>query len=207
MTQPDEIISVEQEKEANEICGKLSTSTRFRNFFLRNFLPIGTMISVIFGLFLPQPAVYLSQEIPVVKICIIALFSTIGLRVRLSEAKSAVKSYKEVILGLLLVLFVAPSVSINMLNQIPYFGLFIGDNHGLGISSNNSSQIMPIFGPGEFRLALQIYYMCPSAPAAALIMVGKYTIIHHMCNRYCRLMLGQTRIIVAAQYWQPRNID
>ena len=124
MTQSDVIISVEQEKEADEISGKLSTSTRFRNFILRNFLPIGTMISVIFGLFLPQPAVYLSQEIPAVKICIIALFSTIGLRVRLAEAKSAVKSYKEVILGLLLVLFVAPSVSINVLNQIPYFGLY-----------------------------------------------------------------------------------
>ena len=124
MTQSDVIISVEQEKEADEISGKLSTSTRFRNFFLRNFLPVGTMISVIFGLFLPQPAVYLSQEIPAVKICIIALFSTIGLRVRLAEAKSAVKSYKEVILGLLLVLFVAPSVSINVLNQIPYFGLY-----------------------------------------------------------------------------------
>ena len=140
MTPQSDVTSMEQEKEANEISGKLSISTRFRNFFLRNFLPIGTMISVIFGLFLRQPAVYLSQEIPAVKICVIALFSTIGLRIRLAEAKSAVKSYKEVILGLLLVLFVAPSVSINVLNQIPYFGLFIGDNQGLG--SNHFKQFI-----------------------------------------------------------------
>ena len=79
MAQSDVVIQVEERKEANEISTKLSILTRLKNFVLRNFLPIGTMISVIFGIFFPQPAVYLSREIPSVKICIIALFFIIGL--------------------------------------------------------------------------------------------------------------------------------
>ena len=176
MAQSDVVIPVEEGKEGGETSEKLSILTRLKNFLLQNFLPIGTVISVIFGIFLPQPAVYLSQRIPVVKISVITLFFIVGLRVRLVEAKSAVKSYKEVAFGLLLALFVAPSVSINVLNQIPYFGSFIGDGQSLKNSSNNSYEEMPIFGPEEFRLGLQIYYMCPSAPATSLIMVS-YIII------------------------------
>lgn len=183
MAQSDVVIPVEEGKEVSEISDKLSILTRLKNFFLRNFLPIGTVIAVIFGIFLPQPAVYLSQRIPVVKTSIVALFFTIGLRVRLVEAKSAIKSYKEVMFGLLLAQFVAPSVSINVLNQIPYFGSFIGDGQGLKNSSNNSSsEEMPIFGPEEFRLGLQIYYMCPSAPATSLIMVSLKVKVHELSN-------------------------
>ena len=165
MAQSDVVIQVEERKEANEISTKLSILTRLKNFVLRNFLPIGTMISVIFGIFFPQPAVYLSQEIPSVKICSLFYHWFV-------EAKYAVKTCKEVMLGLLLVLFVAPSVSINVLNQITLFGSFVGDVQGLKNSSNNPSKEILICGPGEFRLALQIYFICPSTPATSLIMVG-----------------------------------
>ena len=53
MAQSDVVIQVEERKEANEISTKLSILTRLKNFVLRNFLPIGTMISVIFGIFFP----------------------------------------------------------------------------------------------------------------------------------------------------------
>ena len=176
MAYSDVVIPVEEGKEADVISGKQSGPTfrTLKNFLLRNFLPIGTVISIIFGIFLPQPAVYLSKKIPVIKISIIALFFTIGLRVRFVEAKSAAKSYKEVVVGLLLVLFVAPAISINVLGQIPYFGPFVGNVEGLKNSSiNNSFEEMPILGPEEFRLGMQIYYMCPSAPATSLIMVSQ----------------------------------
>ena len=173
MAHSDVVIPVEEGKEADVISGKQSTFRTLKNFLLRNFLPIGTVISVIIGIFLPQPAVYLSKKIPVIKISIIALSFSIGLRVRFVEAKSAAKSYKEVVVGLLLVLFVAPAVSINVLGQIPYFGPFVGNVEGLKNSSNNSFEEMPILGPEEFRLGMQIYYMCPSAPATSLIMVSQ----------------------------------
>ena len=148
-----------------------STLTRLKNFCMRNYLPIETIFSIIIGIFLPQPAVYLSQRIPVAKICIIVLFFTIGLRLRFVEAKPAVKFYKEVVVGLLLVLFVGPIFATNVLNQVPYFGSLIGDEQN-SRNSSNSSEEMAILGPEEFRLALQIYCMCPTAPATSLILVS-----------------------------------
>jgi hypothetical protein len=173
MAQSDVVVEVVQAKEADEDFEKPSILTSYKNFCMRHMLPIGTIFSVIIGILLPQPAVYLSQRLPVAKICIIVLFLTIGLRLRLVEAKSAVKFYKEVVFGLLLVLFVGPVFATNVLNQVPYFGSFIGDEQNLRNSSNNSSDEMAILGPEEFRLALQIYYMCPSAPATSLILVSK----------------------------------
>ena len=78
MSQSDVVVEVEQTKEANENPEKPNILTRFKNFYIRNFLPIGIVLSIIIGIFLPQPAVYLSERIPVVKICIICLFFTIG---------------------------------------------------------------------------------------------------------------------------------
>ena len=122
------------------------------------------------GISLPQPAIYLSERIPVVKICIIVLYFTLWLRLRLVEAKSAVKSYKKVIVGLLLVLFIGPIISTKVLNQVPNFGSFICEYENN--NTNGSTEEMQILGPEEFRLAIQIYCMCPSAPATSLILVS-----------------------------------
>jgi amino acid transporter len=126
---------------------------------------------MIIGIFLPQPAVFLSERMPVVMICIIILFFTIGIRLRLVEAKSAVKSYKEIAVASFLILFVGPVIGATVLNTVPQFGSFLHDSHNSKNSSNFSSEEIPILGPQEFRLALQIYLMCPNAPAATLILV------------------------------------
>ena len=144
-----------------------------KNFCLRNILPIGTIFAVIFGICLPQPAIYVSQRIPVSKICIIVVFLTIGLRLRFAEAKSAVKSYKDILVGLLLVLFATPVFAANVLNQIPYFGSLIGSGRDWEISSSNGTTgKIPVLGPEEFRLALQVYCLCPSPTATSLILVS-----------------------------------
>ena len=85
------------------------------------------------------------------------------------EAKSAVKTCKEVMLGLLLVLCCSKCFNKRAYNQITLFGSFVGDVQGLKNSSNNPSKEILICGPGEFRLALQIYFICPSAPSTSLI--------------------------------------
>jgi predicted Na+-dependent transporter len=122
MAQSDVVVEVVQAKEADEDFEKPSILTSFKNFCMRNYLAIGIILSIIIGIFLPQPAVYLSQRMPVAKICIIVLFLTIGVRIRLVEAKSAVKFYKEVVVGLVLVLFVGPIFATNVLNHVPNFG-------------------------------------------------------------------------------------
>ena len=165
-------VEVEPVEEAAKNVERLSVLLILKNFCLRNFLPIGIIFSVIIGIFLPQPAVFLSEKIPVVQICIIVLFFTIGIRLRLVEAKSAVKSYKEIAVGSFLILFVGPVIAATVLNTVPQFGTFIHDSHNWKNSSNFSSEEIPILGPEEFRLALQIYLMCPNAPAATLILVS-----------------------------------
>ena len=164
-------VEVKPVEEAAKNVERLSVLIILKNFCLRNFLPIGIIFSVVIGIFLPQPAVFLSEKIPVVQICIIGLFFTIGVRLRLVEAKSAVKSYKEIAVGSLLILFLGPVIAATVLNTVPQFGTFIDDNHNWKNSSNFSSEEIPILGPEEFRLALQIYLMCPNAPAATLILV------------------------------------
>ena len=175
MSQPNVVVEVDETKEANGNPAKPNILTRFKNFYIRNFLPIGIVLSIIIGILLPQPAVYLSQRIPVAKICIIALFFVIGLRLRVMEAKSAVKSYKEVVVGLFLVLFVGPVIATVVISKIPYFGSLIGDGLNLkNTTNNNMTDDQRILGPEEFRLGLQIYLMCPSAPAASLALVSSF---------------------------------
>ncbi len=175
MAQSDVVVEVEQAKEADEnVEEQASILTQLKNFCMKNFLPMGILFGVIIGIFLPQPAVYVSKRIPVTKICIIVLFFTVGLRLRLVEAKSAVKAYKDVLVGVVLVLFVGPIVGTNVLNQVPYFGSLIGEQ-ALKNSSNNITAETSVLGPEEFRLGLQIYSMCPSAPASSLVLVSNLT--------------------------------
>ena len=83
-------------KEENEHVEENETFVnKLGKFVMSQSLPIGTMFSIILGIFVPRPAVYLSERIPIVQVCIMVLFFCIGLRLRFQEAKSAVKCYKE----------------------------------------------------------------------------------------------------------------
>ena len=160
--------NVEKEKSGEQ---KLSIFLRIKILLLRHLLPLGIVLSVIFGIALPQPAVYLNEKIPLGTICVVCLFTTIGLRLRVSEAKSAIKSYKEIVIGLILIIFLVPFSVVNSLNKIPYFSALIGQQTNSRNASNMSSYEMKILGPEEFRIGLQIYFMSPSAPASSLILV------------------------------------
>ena len=158
--------NVEKEKSGEQ---KLSIFLRIKVLLLRHLLPLGIVLSVIFGIALPQPAVYLNEKIPLGTICVVCLFTTIGLRLRVSEAKSAIKSYKEIVIGLILILFLVPFSVVNSLNKIPYFSALIGQQTNFKNASNMSSYEMKILGPEEFRIGLQIYFMLPSAPGAFVL--------------------------------------
>ena len=175
-------MDVEKAQEANEnVVEKENCLTKLRNFALRQFLPIGTIFSIILGIFVPQPAAYLNERIPMSKICVITIFFSTGLRLRLQETKSAVKSYKEIVVGLALGLFAAPVFGTSILNQVHKFGPLIANASELNwknVSANFSSGAidLPILGPREFRFGLQIICMSPCAPATTLILVSELTI-------------------------------
>lgn len=159
------------------------TSAKIRSFIMRQFLPIGILFSIPVGIFFPQPAVCLKQRIPVVKICVIVVYFSIGLRLRFQEAKSAMKCYKEVLVGLIWILFVGPVSGNGVLNTIKQFGPLIGNFGDLVLrnASNSTEKTyanitvveMPVLGPEEFRLALQIFCMCRPGMATSLIMVSQ----------------------------------
>jgi hypothetical protein len=178
MTPPEIInLDVEVAKEENEHVEENETFVnKLGKFVMSQSLPIGTMFSIILGIFVPRPAVYLSERIPIVQVCIMALFFCIGLRLRFQEAKSAVKCYKEILVGLILVLFVCPVIGTNILNQIQQFGPLIGRAGEQSLKNDSNSSIKDthtsLFGPEEFRLALQLFIMCPSAVATSLIVVS-----------------------------------
>jgi hypothetical protein len=168
-------VEVEPAEEAGENVEKFSVWSSLKNFCLKNFLAIGMVLSVI--IFLPQPAVFLNERMPVIRICIIILNFIIGIRLRLVEAKTAVKSYKEIAVASFLILFVGPVIGATVMNTVPQFGSFLHDSHNSRNSSNISSEETPILGPQEFRLSLQIYLMCPNPLAATMIFVSWFSLL------------------------------
>jgi hypothetical protein len=170
-------VEVEPAEEAGENVENFSVLISLKNFCLKNFLAIGIFFSMIIGIFLPQPAVFLSKRMPVIQICIIITYFTIGIRLRLVEARTAVKSYKEIAVASFLILFVGPVIGATVMNTVPQFGSFLHDSHNSRNSSNISSEETPILGPQEFRLSLQIYLMCPNPLAATMIFVSWFSLL------------------------------
>ena len=146
----------------------------------RHFLPLGTIFVVLFDIFVPQPAVYLGQKLPLIKILIVAIFLMFGLGFRLAEVKSAIRSYKEMAFGFAFVLFVTPLIGTNILKLVPQFGKLIGADDDVqgNLTETNSGNFsirqLPIFGPEEFRIGLQIFCICPCSTAFCTLMVSEY---------------------------------
>ena len=65
------------------------------NIVSRHFFPLGTVFVMLFVIFVPQPAVYLGKKLPLIKILIVANYLMFGLSFRLAEAKSVIRSFKE----------------------------------------------------------------------------------------------------------------
>ena len=150
------------------------------NIISRHFFPLGTVFVILFGIFIPQPTVYLGKKLPLIKILIVAIFLMFGLRFRLAEVKSAIRSYREMAFGFVFVLFITPLIGTNILKLVPEFGELIGADYDVqgNLTETNSGNFsvrqLPIFGPEEFRIGLQIFSICPCATAFSTLMVSEY---------------------------------
>ena len=122
-------IKEREEKSDRNETEKKNVLNSIGNIVSRHFFPLGTVFVILFGIFIPQPAVYLGKKLPLIKILIVAIFLMFGLRFRLAEVKSAIRSFKEMAFGFLFVLFVTPLIGTNILKLVPQFGELIGADH------------------------------------------------------------------------------
>ena len=142
-------------------------------FISKHFLPIGTILIIFLGILVPAPAVFINRKLPVVEMCIITLFFVIGTKFRLTEIKSALHCYKEIALGIFVVLFLTPVIGTKLLMLPKFRELPRSSLHAANITSNNSWSIeLPDFGPEEFRIGLQIFCVSPCASAFPTVVVS-----------------------------------
>lgn len=138
-------------------------------FLSKHFLPIGTLLIIPLGIILPAPAVQLQRKLPVIKVCIVTLFSVIGIKCRLPEMKSALRSYKEIVLGLIVVLLLTPIVGTKLIMLPNFQDVSWSENTNF----NKSWSIeLPNIGPEEFRIGLQIFSISPCASAFPTVVVS-----------------------------------
>ena len=144
-------------------------------FLFKHFLPIGTLFIIPLGIILPGPAVYLQRKLPVIKMCIVTLFFVIGMKCRLPEMKSALHSYKEIVLGLIVVLLLSPILGTKLMMLPKFQQVSLSDYNSENTKFNNSWSIeLPYLGPEEFRIGLQIFCVSPCASAFPTVVVSPY---------------------------------
>ena len=85
-------IKEREEKSDRNETEKKNVLNSIGNIISRHFFPLGTVFVILFGVFIPQPAVYLGKKLPLIKILIVAILLMFGLRFRLAEVKSAIRS-------------------------------------------------------------------------------------------------------------------
>ena len=142
-------------------------------FISKHFLPIGTILIIFLGILVPAPAVFINRKLPVVEMCIITLFFVIGTKFRSTEIKSALHCYKEIALGIFVVLFLTPVIGTKLLMLPKFQKIPRSSLNAANITSNNSWSIeLPDFGPEEFRIGLQIFCVSPCASAFPTVVVS-----------------------------------
>ena len=151
-------------------------------FLSKHFLPIGILFIIPLGIILPAPAVHLQRKLPVIKMCIVTLFFVIGMKCRLPEMKSALHSYKEILLGLIVVLFLTPILGTKLMMLPKFQEVSSLELNSGNIKLNNSWSIeLPYFGPEEFRIGLQIFCVSPCASAFSTVVVSLYVKSNTAC--------------------------
>lgn len=150
-------------------------------FLSKHFLPIGTLFIIPLGILFPTPGVYLHGKLPIVQICIVTIFFVIGTKFRIKEIRSAVRCYKEIALGLIVVLLITPFIGTKLLllpkfREVAKSGLYKNGTLNNSWSIDQSIQL-PYFGPEEFRIGLQIFCTSPCSSAFPTVVVRSVIII------------------------------
>lgn len=76
-------------------------------FCTKQFLPIGLIAAILFGFFIPQPGVWLSQY-PINTISVVGIFFISGLQLQTQEVKRALTAWVPLLFGLVSILAITP---------------------------------------------------------------------------------------------------
>lgn len=77
------------------------------DFLFKYHLPIGLIIAIAFGVLVPQPGIEVSKA-PITTIGVCIVFFLSGLKLETKELKDAVREWRALVVGLVLILFATP---------------------------------------------------------------------------------------------------
>lgn len=179
----------EEEEEVSVTLPKLPLYKRVLDFLYRNYLPLGLIFLVFFGILVPAPGVFLSKY-PTHYICIVGLFLHSGIKLRTGEIKDAFRAYKALLLQIIIIMFLTPLIGVKLTELLP-FGGRVGkefSNEQNGTMNSNSTQekmnhshveatVHSVLGPEAFRTGIQMYFIVPCTISAGVVLVSALCII------------------------------
>ena len=178
-----ELLKIEEQGDSSEKDEKTKKTLRKQvlSFLFKNYLPLSLVFLVLFGIFVPQPGLFLSKG-PTHFICIVCLFFHSGIKLKTGEVKEAFKSIKALCFGIVSILFITTTIGVSLTSLLPFdveAGEVVLHFNGNASSAkfNTTSRPEPertrsIFGPQAFKIGLQIYFIVPCTIAAGVVMVS-----------------------------------
>lgn len=134
-----------------------------------HYLPISLLVAVFFGITVPGPGVFFNKK-ATVYFCISILLLYSGLYLKTSAMKTALKSYKSYIWGVVSILGVTCVVSGQLTRSLNLHEIPSVSNN----NTNGSSDIVAPssrMGPREFQVGVILYTSMPCSVGTGIIMV------------------------------------
>ncbi|XP_031555753.1 probable sodium/metabolite cotransporter BASS4, chloroplastic isoform X1 [Actinia tenebrosa] len=174
---------LEEEQEVSVTLPKVPLYKRALNFLFKNYLPIGLIFLVFFGILVPAPGVFLSKY-PTHYICIVGLFLHSGIKLRTGEIKDAFRAYKALLLQIIIIMFLTPLIGVKLTELLPFGGRVEKDfSNGQNGTMNSTREKMndshvektvhSVLGPEAFRTGIQMYFIVPCTISAGVVLVGQ----------------------------------
>ncbi|EDO43375.1 predicted protein, partial [Nematostella vectensis] len=158
---------------------------RIRQLALKNFLPLGLVFLVGFGILLPAPGVFLS-EFPTHYICIVGIFLHSGLKLRTGEIRDTIRAYKALIYQILVIMLLTPIIGVKLTELLPFGREALlssrssSTNDGINRTSKmgmnesgRTSQENAVLGPAEFKTGIELYLIVPCTISAGVVLVSQ----------------------------------
>ncbi|XP_032240882.2 probable sodium/metabolite cotransporter BASS4, chloroplastic [Nematostella vectensis] len=158
---------------------------RIRQLALKNFLPLGLVFLVGFGILVPAPGVFLS-EFPTHYICIVGIFLHSGLKLRTGEIRDTIRAYKALIYQILVIMLLTPIIGVKLTELLPFGREALlssrssSTNDGINRTSKmgmnesgRTSQKNAVLGPAEFKTGIELYLIVPCTISAGVVLVSQ----------------------------------
>ena len=164
----------------------LSSFVEFCNTYA---LVFGMILVLIVGVQLPSVGRFLAK-IPTEYICTVLAFFVCGLQIKNGGFLAAIKNFKAIVLGILLILLVIPALGVEITKTV-HFATLAKENmtteHSV-IHANVSA-----IGPTEVAVGLQVFYVVPATLSTGAILVSFIVCRLCMCTLICTLLSQFTR--------------